>query len=148
MTTTTETRDLPVGAPVRYWTWTREGEGKVSRTRSTVQPLGGDGGTPVVWVDDEGSCISMTHIEPITEDEFAAEVKRREESKPEPVMCGNPDHVDQGHGPVKAVARISWPGYPGNGFRPTTACKKDLRWMVADAIRDGVSFHIDMIEES
>ena len=69
------------------------------------------------------------------------------ETKPETVMCGNPDHVDHGRGPVKAVARVSWPGdHPF--FRPTTACKKDLRWMVADAIRDGLSIHIDMIEES
>lgn len=143
MTTTTETVDLAVGTPVRYWTGYREGDGKVSRTRTTVRSLGGEGGTPVVWVDDEGSCIATTHIEPITEDEFAAEIKRRDEAKPEPVMCGNPDHVDHGRGPVKAVARISWPNGP---YRPTTACKKDLRWNVSEAIREGNSIHIDMIE--
>jgi hypothetical protein len=64
--TTTTTTELPIGTPVCYWTGVREGEGKRSRTRSTVQPLGGEGGTPVVWVEGEGSCISMTHIQVVT----------------------------------------------------------------------------------
>jgi hypothetical protein len=145
MTTTTETRDLPVGTPVRYWTGYREGDGKVSRTRTIVQPLGGEGGTLVVWVEGEGSCIAMTHVQEITEAELAAEVKRREETRPEPVMCGNPDHEEYGSGPVKAVARVSW---PSGRFRPTTSCKTDLRRQVNEAIREGRSIHIDMIEES
>jgi hypothetical protein len=56
----------PIRTPVRYWTGYREGEGKRSRTRTTVQPLGGEGGTLVVWVEGEGSCISMTHIQVVT----------------------------------------------------------------------------------
>lgn len=63
----------------------------------------------------------------------------------ETVMCGNPDHEDHGRGPKKAVARVSWPNGP---YRPTTACKTDLRRQMNDAIRDGNSIHIDMIEES
>jgi hypothetical protein len=60
------------------------------------------------------------------------------------VMCANPDHEEYGR-PTKAVARVSWPNGP---FRPTAACKTDLRRQVNDAIRDGHSIHIDMIEES
>lgn len=144
MTTTTET-DLAVGTPVRYWTGYREGDGKVSRTRTTVQPLGGEGGTPVVWVEGEGSCIAITHVQQITEDELAAELKRREETASAPVMCGNPDHEEYGKGPVKAIARVTW---PSGRFRPTTACKADLRRQVNEAIREGRSIHINMIEES
>lgn len=71
------TTSLPVGTPVRYWTFTREGPGRISRTRSTVQPLGGEGGTLVVWVEGQGSCIAMTHIEQIEEAEYNAILERR-----------------------------------------------------------------------
>ena len=54
---------LPLRTAIRYWTGARVGAGKRSRTRTIVQPLGGEGGTPVVWVEGEGGCISMTHIE-------------------------------------------------------------------------------------
>jgi hypothetical protein len=141
---TTTTTELPVGTPVRYWTGARKGDGKASRTRSTVQPLGGEGGTSVVWVEGEGSCIAMTHIQPITEEALQAAIEHEAERAQNVVMCGNPDHEDHGRGPVPAVARISWP----NGrYRPTTACKTDLRWNVNEAIRDGLSIHVDMIEE-
>jgi hypothetical protein len=64
---------------------------------------------------------------------------------PEIVMCGNPDHVDHGRGPVRAVARVSW---PDGRYRSTTACKADLRREMNEAIRDGHSIHIDMIKEA
>ena len=69
--------NLPVGTPVRYWTFTREGPGRISRTRTTVQPLGGEGGTPVVWVEGVSSCIAMTHIEQISPDEYHAILEHR-----------------------------------------------------------------------
>jgi hypothetical protein len=60
---TDQATELPIGTPVRYWTGYREGAGRLGRTRTTVQLLGGH--TPVVWVEDEASCIAMTHIEPV-----------------------------------------------------------------------------------
>src|SRR4051812_5266004 len=54
---------LPLGMPVRYWIGSREGAGRISRTRTAVQVLSGR--TPVVWVEGEVSCIAMTHIQPI-----------------------------------------------------------------------------------
>ena len=54
---------LPLGMPVRYWTGSREGAGRISRTRTAVQMLGDH--TAVVWVEGEASCIAMTHIQPI-----------------------------------------------------------------------------------
>ncbi|BAL87339.1 hypothetical protein AMIS_21190 [Actinoplanes missouriensis 431] len=51
---------VPVGTPVRYWTGVRQGEGKVSRTRTPAELLSGH--TAVVWVEGEGSCIALSHI--------------------------------------------------------------------------------------
>lgn len=51
----------PVGTTVRYWTGLREGEGKLSRTRTAASVLGGH--TAVVWVEDEPDCIALSHIE-------------------------------------------------------------------------------------
>ncbi|MGW2220981.1 hypothetical protein ACWCSD_38855 [Nonomuraea sp. NPDC001684] len=53
----------PVGTLVRYWTGARFDEGKTSRTRTIAQLLNGNG--PVVWVEDEGTCIGLTHVQPI-----------------------------------------------------------------------------------
>lgn len=50
----------PVGTPVEYWTFVREGTGKMSRTRTNAQLLSGH--TAVVWVDGEPSCISLSHV--------------------------------------------------------------------------------------
>lgn len=55
-------RAYPAGYPVRYWTGDREGEGKVSTTRSGARLLGGH--TAVVWVEGVASCIALTHVEP------------------------------------------------------------------------------------
>lgn len=51
----------PVGTPVRYWKGVREGDGLTSRTRSEAQVLGGH--TAVVWVENEASCIALSHIQ-------------------------------------------------------------------------------------
>jgi hypothetical protein len=55
--------DHPVGTPVRYWPGFREGDGKVSSTRTPAELLSGH--TPVVWVEDVASCIALTHIQPV-----------------------------------------------------------------------------------
>lgn len=49
-----------VGTPVRYWTGCREGDGKVSVTRSQAQSMGSHAS---VWVDGEASCIALSHVE-------------------------------------------------------------------------------------
>lgn len=51
---------VPVGAPVRYWTGWKEGDGKTGRTRTAAQLLGGH--TGVVWVEGEASCIALGHV--------------------------------------------------------------------------------------
>lgn len=60
----------PIGTPVRYWKGAREGNGKVSRTRTPAQLLSGH--TAVVWLENVSGCIALTHVEPITEEEFTA----------------------------------------------------------------------------
>jgi hypothetical protein len=50
----------PIGTPVEYWTFTREGEGKKSTTRTEAQLLSGH--TAVVWMVDEPSCVSLSHV--------------------------------------------------------------------------------------
>ncbi|MCZ7434794.1 hypothetical protein O7598_31215 [Micromonospora sp. WMMC241] len=52
-----------IGTPVRYWKGAREGEGRTSKTRTGAQMLSGH--TAVVWVEDEGACIALSHIEPV-----------------------------------------------------------------------------------
>lgn len=52
----------PVGTPVRVWTGAREGDGLLTRTRSAASVLGGH--TAVVWVDGEGACIALSHVDP------------------------------------------------------------------------------------
>ncbi|MFD5137483.1 hypothetical protein ACFWMX_14775 [Streptomyces sp. NPDC058378] len=52
----------PVGTPVRVWTGAREGDGTQTRTRFRASVLGDH--TAVVWVDGEGSCISLSHVDP------------------------------------------------------------------------------------
>jgi hypothetical protein len=61
--------DHTIGTPVRYWTGTREGDGKTSHIRTRAELMGGH--TPVVWVEGEASAIALTHIEPITLDPLA-----------------------------------------------------------------------------
>ena len=52
-----------IGTSVRYWKFTREGDGLESKTRSEAILLGGH--TPVVWVEGEPGCIALSHIEVI-----------------------------------------------------------------------------------
>lgn len=52
----------PTRIPVRYWTGFREGPGRESVTRTEAQLMGGQA---VVWVDGQGSCISLSHVEAI-----------------------------------------------------------------------------------
>lgn len=54
------TERLPIGTHVEYWKGSREGLGKISRTRTEVQDFHGN---PVVWVEGEGAFIAMTHVE-------------------------------------------------------------------------------------
>ena len=64
----------PVGTPVLAYPDVRP-EGRpdatrlVTRTRSVAQVLGGH--TDVVWVDGYGSCIALTHVDVVSEDEWA-----------------------------------------------------------------------------
>jgi hypothetical protein len=60
----------PVGTPVRVWPGFREGVGTLTRTRSAASVLGGH--TAVVWVDGEGACIALSHVEPDHTDRLPA----------------------------------------------------------------------------
>jgi len=55
----------PVGTSVRYWTGMREGEGKVSTTRTPAHVLGGH--TAVVWLEGVSGCVALSHVEPISQ---------------------------------------------------------------------------------
>jgi hypothetical protein len=55
-------RRFPVGTRVRYWTGVREGLGKISKTRTVAQVLGGH--TAVVWLEDHNACVALSHVEP------------------------------------------------------------------------------------
>lgn len=52
-----------IGTSVRYWKFTREGDGLESKTRSEAILLSGH--TPVVWVEGEPGCIALSHIKVI-----------------------------------------------------------------------------------
>ncbi len=50
-----------VGTIVRYWKGLRAGDPSgTSATRSEASIIGG---TAVVWVEDEASCIALSHVE-------------------------------------------------------------------------------------
>lgn len=55
----------PVGTAVRYWTFERKGEGKISCTRTPAEVLSGH--TAVVWVKGEPGCVALSHVEPTQE---------------------------------------------------------------------------------
>lgn len=52
--------EAPVGTPVLYWTGLREGQGKMSRTRSTASLMSDHA---VVWVEGQAACIALTHVQ-------------------------------------------------------------------------------------
>lgn len=56
-------RQHAIGTPVRYWRGGREGPGIESRTITGAQLLAGH--TAVVFVDGYGSCVALTHVEPL-----------------------------------------------------------------------------------
>lgn len=56
---------IPIGTKVRYWPGAREGEGRLSKTRSRVWLLGH--GAPVVKVDGYTGGIALTHIEVVND---------------------------------------------------------------------------------
>jgi hypothetical protein len=53
---------FPVGTVVRYWTSTRDGVGKVGKTRSEAEVMGGH--TAVVWIEGCSGCVALTHVQP------------------------------------------------------------------------------------
>ena len=53
----------PVGTPICYWSFLREGRGVASRTCSEAQVT--SAGTAVVWVEGYASCIALSHVEPL-----------------------------------------------------------------------------------
>lgn len=82
----------PVGTPVFAYPVCRPEDCPndprlVTRTRSKAERLGGH--TDVVWVDGYSSCIAFTHIDVVSEDEWAAaktaEAVRAEGALPMPV---------------------------------------------------------------
>ncbi|MFE7899236.1 hypothetical protein ACFU3E_17235 [Streptomyces sp. NPDC057424] len=63
----------PVGALVFAYPGCRPEDGAdtrlVTRTRSKASVLGGH--TDVVWVDGHSACIALSHVDPVTEEQFA-----------------------------------------------------------------------------
>jgi hypothetical protein len=64
----------PIGTPVLAYPGARpEDHGDVTRlvtrTRSAATVLGGH--TDVVWVDGHSACIALSHVDPVTEEQFA-----------------------------------------------------------------------------
>lgn len=54
----------PIGSPVRYWSFRREGDGVLSRTRSAAHVKGE---SAVVWVEGYTSWIALSHVEPVVD---------------------------------------------------------------------------------
>ncbi|MEV6833533.1 hypothetical protein AB0N17_03215 [Streptomyces sp. NPDC051133] len=71
---------FPVGTPVLAYPGARpehdpSAEPLITRTRSHAQLIGGH--TDVIWVDGHGAYITLTHVDPITEEQWAqAQVDR------------------------------------------------------------------------
>ena len=60
----------PMGTDVEYWTWAREGAGKLGTTRSFA--IVQSSGHAVVWLVGVPGCIAVTHVRPLTAAEAAA----------------------------------------------------------------------------
>jgi hypothetical protein len=54
-------RNNPVGTKVRYWTFEREGDGKIGFTIVPAEVLSGH--TAVVWISGCSSCAALSHVE-------------------------------------------------------------------------------------
>lgn len=84
-------RRNPVGTAVRFWTGTREGQGKTGLTTSVAYLLSGH--TPVVLIDTASGCVALTHVEPLA--------KRHETQSRPPAVCPKcrlGDEVSRRHG--------------------------------------------------
>jgi hypothetical protein len=62
----------PIGTEVRYWPWTREGEGTLSKTRSAAVPMSDHAS---VWVEGYVSCIALSHVEPVKKIKVTADIE-------------------------------------------------------------------------
>ena len=57
-------RAHPVGTPVHYWKWAREGEPSgQGPTRSMAQEMCG---TAVIWIEGCVGCVALSHVEVIS----------------------------------------------------------------------------------
>lgn len=92
----------PVGTPVRYWKGVREGDGKTARTRTPAQLLSGH--TAVVWLDGVSGCIALTHVDPISEDEYAA---AQIPAQPDGIEDDSPDLPDPHRAAHRVIAYIT-----------------------------------------
>jgi hypothetical protein len=100
----------PVGTPVRYWKGVREGEGRISRTRTPAQMLGGH--TAIVWLEGVSGGIALTHVEPLPADTPVP---------PRPVPT-TADRMRHATNPDRAGA--DWPtgGRPATGWLDCAGC--------------------------
>ncbi|WP_432130548.1 hypothetical protein [Streptomyces tendae] len=75
----------PVGTPVFAYPGCRPEDGAgtrlVTRTRTEAQLSAS--GHPVVWVEGEGSYISLTHVDPVAEDVWEEARKAEKQAEPE-----------------------------------------------------------------
>lgn len=75
--------ETPVGTECRFWTGVKEGPGRISKTRSPAQLLGGD--IAVVWFEGLGPCVALSHVEAIMhEDKTAAAASPEASSDKQP----------------------------------------------------------------
>lgn len=72
--------DIPVGTPVRFWPGIREGDGRTSRTRTAPQMFRDV--DPVVCVEGFPGFMALTHVDVISEDEYAEAALRSAEPEP------------------------------------------------------------------
>ncbi|MFE7727482.1 hypothetical protein ACFU5D_17005 [Streptomyces anthocyanicus] len=106
----------PVGTLVFAYPGVRPEDGAdtrlVTRTRTAAQLSAS--GDPVVWVEGEGSCISLTHVDPVAEDawEEARKAEKQAELKAEPVTARlSPEREAE-----IAAAVAVYGGHPNIGF--------------------------------
>jgi hypothetical protein len=108
-----------VGQCVRYWTGAREGDGKVSRTRTVAKVFYSQA---VVWVEGEGSCIALTHVKVTTAaDVAAAEAAAAEAAKRAAAITAGDLLGTVRRKPNGKVLAVLWPSPPD-----------PARWMVTD----------------
>ena len=82
----------PVGTPVFAYPGARPEDipstrRLVTRTRSRAEVLGGH--TDVVWVDGHDSCIALSHVDVVSEDEWEKAKAAEVETAPAPVTSAD-----------------------------------------------------------